>query len=143
MCEKCRYSRGPTLAERLWATSRDRRLEAAICNGLNDPPSADSDLGGEEDAGIPPDERELTERGRRIARFLVNEYAETTLVQREFFVQLAAEIVQRIAEDLPGAAEVPTPCAPLNRPEAKSVRPFRMALGLFSRLFRGNVNPRG
>jgi hypothetical protein len=142
MCEQCGDSLDPTLAERYGATDRDRRLEAAICNGLHHPLSAETAPGRDEDAGIGMTERELTERGRRIAGFLINEYLAKSHLQREFFVHLAAEIVQRVDEDMPRAGKIRIGCAPLKRPEAKAIRRFAISLGLLSRFFRRRIHAR-
>jgi hypothetical protein len=142
MCEQCGDSLGPTLAERYWATARDRRLEAAICNRLHHPPSAETAPGRGEDAGIRMTERELAERGRRIAGFLIDEYSVKSHLQREFLVHLAAEIVQRVDEDMPRAGKIRIGCAPLERPEAKAIRRFAIPLGLLSRLFRRRIHTR-
>jgi hypothetical protein len=142
MCQKCGYSRSPTPAEHLLATARDRRLETAICNGLEQPPCTESAPGRKEGVTRRATETELVERGGRIARFLIEEYSVTTHRQREFFVELAAELVQRIDEDMPGATEVRDRRAPLNAPRENTIRRLRMSLGLFSRFIGVRVKPR-
>ena len=45
----------------------------------------------------------LCRQGMRVARFLVQEYGASTGEQWGFFAELAAEIAQRVADELPPA----------------------------------------
>ncbi len=96
-----------TFAARFGSTTRDRRLESAIRRNMGLASDGPEERGHQAAGGsrgqsqMSGHERELGERGSKLAEFLVKEYSAATVGQRAFFVQLAAEIVQRIDEEIP------------------------------------------
>jgi hypothetical protein len=95
-----------------FSTSRDRRLESMILAGLVESMNRAGDA---EDPQLSArlrhswfdqcsdEELILYRQGMRIARFLVQEYGASTGEQWGFFAELAAEIAQRVADELPPA----------------------------------------
>jgi hypothetical protein len=102
----------PLFADRFALTSWDRRLEARVLAGLESSrdkaegagssshsipirkPLAGESSGAEEDAG-------LYGHAREVAEFLVKQFGADSRRQRRFVAELAAEVAQRVAEELP------------------------------------------
>jgi hypothetical protein len=100
----------PDLPDRLGLTASDRRLESMVVLGLlsrangaaegersprslNLPPQQSDDFS--------PEEMRKYRHAMRIAEFLAEEFGAATREQKIFVAELAAEVVLRIADELP------------------------------------------
>jgi hypothetical protein len=97
----------PDFADRLALTSRDRRLESMILvqlttgtEGLGSPETSEPILDQVEERAIQQEARTY-HHAASIAEFLAAQYAAVSLKQKAFVAELAAEVAQRIAEEMP------------------------------------------
>jgi hypothetical protein len=103
--DRLRFMSAYDLPDRLALTASDRRLESSVLLGLLRTSQRDNDASAPsepEEIGDGQEVRGISESAQAIANFLATEYRAETLDQKRFIAELASEMAQRIAEELPG-----------------------------------------